>query len=57
MMYQVIKVPCYKQTGQFLQMSDDTGDIWAADWTSEDKMQIGDKVKVVGEMRLDKNAE
>ena len=38
-------------------MSDDTGDIWAADWTSEDKMQIGDKVKVVGEIRLDKNAE
>ena len=32
-------------------MSDDTGDIWAADWTSKQKMKIGDKVKVVGEIR------
>ena len=36
------------------QLSDDTGDIWAVDWAKMAKCKIGDKVKVVAEIRSKK---
>lgn len=45
-----MNLPLYKQRG-FFQLSDDTGEIWASDWASMEKYEIGDKLKVVAEIR------